>query len=54
MRPGHAMAGNDWLGLLGDNDYVVKGIRQTSLMPAFARLLLGLGAVMFAWRREGR
>ena len=54
VSPGHSMAGNGWLGLLASADYVVTGIRQTSLMPAFAGLLLGLGALMLAWRREGR
>jgi len=54
VSPGHSTAGNGWLGLLASSDYVVTGIRQTTLMPAFAGLLLGLGALMLAWRREGR
>ena len=54
VTPGHSTAGNGWLGLLASSDYVVTGIRQTTLMPAFAGLLLGLGALMLAWRREGR
>jgi hypothetical protein len=54
VSSGRSTAGNGWLGLLASNDYVVTGIRQTALMPAIAGLLLGLGALMLAWRREGR
>jgi hypothetical protein len=42
------------MGLIGGADYTVTGIRQMSLLPALAGLILGLGALMFAWRREGR
>jgi hypothetical protein len=54
VDPGHNLSGGNWLGLLGSQDYVVSGIRQVSLMPAFAGLFLGLGALLLAWRREGR
>ena len=54
VDPGHNLSGSNWLGLLGSQDYVVSGIRQVSLMPAFAGLFLGLGALLLAWRREGR
>jgi hypothetical protein len=33
---------------------VVAGVHQASLLPALLVLLLGLGATMLAWRREGR
>ncbi len=51
---GHSTFGSNWLGLVGSKDYVVTGIRQASLMPAFAGLFIGLGALILAWRREGR
>jgi hypothetical protein len=54
VDPGHSMSGSNWLGLLGSQDYVVSGIRQVALMPAFGALFLGLGALILAWRREGR
>jgi hypothetical protein len=54
VRPAHAAAGSNWLGLMGSQDFVVTGIRQTSLMPALLGLLLGLGTLLAAWRREGR
>ncbi len=53
VQPGHATSGSNWLGLMGSRDYVVTGIRQMSLMPTFAGLFLGLGALILAWRREG-
>ena len=54
VEAGHATSGSNWLGLLASQDYVVTGIRQMSLLPAYAGLILGLGALLLAWRREGR
>jgi hypothetical protein len=54
VEAGHATAGSNWLGLVGSQDYVVTGIRQMSLLPTFAGLFFGLGALILAWRREGR
>ena len=46
--------GRDWIGLVAKQEYVVTGIEQTPLLPAFAVLILVLGASLFAWFREGR
>jgi hypothetical protein len=54
VGPGHSAGGSNWLGLIGGADYVITGIRQMSLVPALGGLLLGLGALIAAWRREGR
>jgi predicted Rdx family selenoprotein len=54
VGPGASTGGSNWMGLIGGADYTVTGIRQMSLLPALAGLILGLGALMFAWRREGR
>ena len=54
VQAGHATSGSNWLGLLASRDYVVTGIRQMSLLPTYAGLILGLGALLLAWRREGR
>jgi len=54
VSPGGSTGGSNWLGLIGGADYTVTGIRQMSLMPALAGLIIGLGALMIAWRREGR
>jgi hypothetical protein len=54
VAPGAGAAGSNWLGLIAGADYIVTGIRQMSLVPALGGLLVGLGALMAAWRREGR
>ena len=53
VRPGRRAAGQGWIGLIANGDYVVTGIRQIPLMPALVILLLALGATAAAWRREG-
>jgi len=47
-------SGRGWFGLKQNQDYVVTGIDQSPLIPAWAALLLSLGAVLLAWKREGR
>ncbi len=54
VAAGHGAGGSNWLGLVGGKDYIVTGIRQISLLPVLAGLLIGLGALVAAWRREGR
>jgi uncharacterized membrane protein len=49
-----AAHGRDWLGLAEHREYDVTGIRQIPLLPALLVLILGVGALMLAWRREGR
>jgi hypothetical protein len=46
--------GRDWIGLVANREYIVTGVEQTPLLPAFAVLILVLGASLFAWFREGR
>jgi len=47
-------SGRGWFGLKQNEDYVVTGIDPSPLIPAWAALLLSLGAVLLAWKREGR
>ncbi|MGH6928564.1 MAG: hypothetical protein ACREEV_09630, partial [Dongiaceae bacterium] len=54
VKPGRDAAGRGWIGLRSNEDYVVAGVDQAPLLPAMVVLLLGLGATMLAWRREGR
>jgi hypothetical protein len=54
VRPGRDASGRGWIGLRANEDYVVTGVDQAPLLPALVVLLLGLGATMLAWRREGR
>jgi hypothetical protein len=51
---GRAAAGRDWLGLRENGDYVVAGFSETPLLPGIASLLLAIGTLIAAWRREGR
>jgi hypothetical protein len=32
----------------------VTGLKETELMPAWLALVLSLGTLLLAWRREGR
>jgi hypothetical protein len=54
VEPDRSSAGRSWLGLRANGDYVVTGIKEVPLLPAFLALLLALGAFIAAWRREGR
>jgi hypothetical protein len=49
-----AMAGSGWLGLRQNADYTVTGVTNMPLLPGWAALLLALGLVMIAWRRESK
>jgi hypothetical protein len=54
VRPGRLTASRSWLGLVENRDYKVTSVREAPLLPALAVLLVGLGALLLAWRREGR
>ncbi len=60
VKAGRSMTGagrlgnQGWLGLRNDRDYVVTGVRETSLLPALLVLILGLAGLILAWRREGQ
>ncbi len=46
--------GSTWLGLKANEQYVVTGVSETTLLPIFLILLLSVGGAMAAWWREGR
>ncbi len=46
--------GGDWVGLVRQERYRVTGVSEQALLPAWAFLLLALGAAVWGWRREGR
>ena len=52
--PGRDAAGRGWIGFRSNGDYIVTGLRETPLMPAWLALVLALGTLILAWRREGR
>jgi len=54
VASGRATAGHNWLGLRENEDYVVVGFSETPLLPGIAALLLAIGMLIAAWRREGR
>jgi hypothetical protein len=54
VASGRATAGHGWLGLRENEDYTVAGFSETPLLPGIAALLLAIGALIAAWRREGR
>jgi hypothetical protein len=47
-------AGRGWMGLRENADYVVTGISSAPLLPGYAALVLAVGLLILAWRREGR
>ena len=54
VRADRKPSGANWMGVVANRDFRVTSIRETSMFPALLVLLLGLGALMLAWRREGR
>ena len=54
VAAGRMTAGGNWLGLRENADYVVAGFSETPLLPGIAALLLAIGTLIAAWRREGR
>ncbi len=54
VGPGRSTAGSNWIGFRNNGDYVVTGFSETPLLPALAALMLTIGALIAAWRREGR
>jgi hypothetical protein len=53
-RPDRDQTGRNWIGLRSNGDYVVTGVSEASLLPAGLVVLLVVGALLAAWRREGR
>lgn len=54
VRPNRDAQGRGWVGLRSNGDYVVTGVKQLPLLPAVLVLMLLLGGLIAAWRREGR
>lgn len=59
-RPGRALfdAGSalrqPWIGLPAQRAYDITGLRRSALIGPLLLLIAGLGALLLAWRREGR
>ena len=53
VSPNRAAAGTNWMGFRANGDYTVTGFSETPLLPAVAALVLIVGGLIAAWRREG-
>ena len=53
VSPERVAAGRNWMGLRTNGDYNVTGFSETPLLPGIAALLLIVGGLLAAWRREG-
>jgi hypothetical protein len=53
VLPERAAAGRNWMGFRANGDYTVTGFSETPLLPGIAALLLIVGGLLAAWRREG-
>ncbi len=53
VSPDRAAAGRNWMGFRANGDYTVAGFSETALLPGIAALLLIVGGLLAAWRREG-
>lgn len=54
VRPGRPAAGRGWIGITPREAYRTAEISITSLLPAWAYLLLAALLIVGAWLREGR
>ena len=53
VTPERAAAGRNWMGFRANGDYTVTGFSEIPLVPGIAALLLIIGGLLAAWRREG-
>ena len=47
-------SGSNWIGLRSNGAYRVIALEQEKLLPQWLALLLIVGALLLAWRLEGR
>ena len=52
VRTGRTTSGRDWAGLVRNEDYIVTGVRTVPLLPGVLVLLLVIGGIIMAWKRE--
>ena len=53
VSPDRTAAGRNWMGLRANGDYTITGFSEMPLLPGIAALLLIIGGLLAAWRREG-
>jgi uncharacterized membrane protein len=54
VQPGDDASGRGWIGLRSNGAYRVTALEQQKLLPQWLALLLIVGALLLAWRLEGR
>ena len=54
VAPDETAAGRNWMGFRANRDYTVAGFSEMPLLPEVVALLLIVGGLLAAWRREGR
>jgi hypothetical protein len=54
VTPGSTATGNGWLGIARRGAYRVTSVDEEQLLPPWASLLLVMGSVLFAWKRESK
>ena len=54
VKAGRKTTGDNWIGLIENNQYVTRNSRRKPLAPTLLYFLLAVGALAFAWRREGQ
>lgn len=53
VNPASHMAGNNWIGLRRNNDYVVTGVKTIAFIPTWLSLLFGIFILIACWWIEG-
>ena len=51
---GDSASGSGWIGLRSNGAYRVTALEQEKLLPQWLALLIIVGALLLAWRLEGR
>ena len=54
VSSGDSASGSGWMGLRNNGAYRVTALEQQKLLPQWLALLLIVGALLLAWRLEGR
>ena len=54
VAAGDSAGGSGWIGLRSNGAYRVTALEQQKLLPQWLALLLIVGALLLAWRLEGR
>ncbi|HEY0265705.1 MAG TPA: hypothetical protein VGC16_03075 [Rhizomicrobium sp.] len=54
VEPGDSAGGDKWIGLRSNGAYRVTALEQEKLLPQWLALLIIVGALLLAWRLEGR